>query len=366
MAVTRSKSAEVVTAMGSSATYPQLIPMKSGLSLAAGSDEGMSAFQKAMKIDQTEFTAEKEFLAAFGTVSNLVSDEVVLSPAMAEAMSCALSHKVIDEEGLTDPYFTEQEWEKVSKSRLALIEEAEKLFCADFADFESETITNWKQKAIEIKKPVCQCFAHRDNTTFEILQDLFFIEKPLDDDTGHDLAQTLVTVILKAAGLDNMQYKATSQGARTKINYVLQLPSGKTSIFTGYPDYLVIEKFNAIARREGRLILRRQNVRGVGDVQSPRSKNMAYAQAGIYTVGQLAKLQPETVLPKIATILLYKDITAQVAIACLNTSKITENGSLGEVSYKTVGSVSPYNLQDQEELSNFADTLVATLRTCTK
>lgn len=367
MAITRSESAAAVKVV-ESATYPQLIPLKRAcsLSLAASSEDGMSSFAKVMKIEKTEFTAEDEFLAAFGTVSNLVSipNEAVVSPSMAEAMSCALSHRVIDEEDLTDPHFTEEEWEKVSTSRLNIIKKAESLLFGrnDCEDYDT-VVSNWKEEVLEIKRPMCQCIAHRERTTYDTLQDLFFINKPLDDDTGHDLAQTLFTVIFKAANLNNIRYKATSQGARTKINYMLQLPSGTTSMFTGYPDYLIIEKFDIIARRGGRRVLRKQSVRGVGDVQSPKSKSKAYAQAGIYTVGQLANLQPETPVPKVATMLLYKDLTAQVAIACLDTSKSTEN-SLGEVTYKTVGSVTPYNLQDQEELSNFADALVATLKVC--
>lgn len=39
---------------------------------------------------------------------------------------------------------------------------------------------------------------------YEYISDLFEIEKPLNDDTGHTVAKVIVQYILKAAGMDNM------------------------------------------------------------------------------------------------------------------------------------------------------------------
>ena len=60
----------------------------------------------------------------------------------------------------------------------------------------------------------------------------------------------------------------------------------------------------------------------------------AIAQAGIYTIGQLAKMPEDLQVKRIATIILYKDLSAQVALASLDPAKASSTGSIGAVSYK--------------------------------
>jgi hypothetical protein len=62
-----------------------------------------------------------------------------------------------------------------------------------------------------------------------------------------------------------------------------------------------------------------ETVRAVGEVQSPpgtstTAKNRAFAQAGIYTLGHFSNT---THVSKLATVVLYKDLTAHVALASI-------------------------------------------------
>ena len=101
------------------------------------------------------------------------------------------------------------------------------------------------------------------------------------------------------------------------------------------------------------------------EVQSPRgttcaSKNAAVAQAGIYSVGQFRTPSPN--IKKIATVILYKDLTAHVAMATLDSTKAADKESLGEISYKLVDSVHGYQLNDREGLAKFSSVFIGTVK----
>lgn len=92
------------------------------------------------------------------------------------------------------------------------------------------------------------------------------------------------------------------------MNYVLQLPSGASYQFTDWPDFTVSKKYINVQQRVAALN-RKARIVGVGEVESPitSNKTKAYAQAGIYAVEQLGRLKK-----KVATVILFKDKTAQV------------------------------------------------------
>ena len=102
-----------------------------------------------------------------------------------------------------------------------------------------------------------------------------------------------------------------------------------------------------------------------GEIQSPQgttcaSKNAAVAQAGIYSVGQFRTPSPNK--RRIATVILYKDLTAHVAMATLDSTKASKKESLGEISYKLVDSVHGYQLNDQEGLAKFSSVFIGTVK----
>ena len=104
--------------------------------------------------------------------------------------------------------------------------------------------------------------------------------------------------------------------------------------------------------------------RGVGEVQSPRgdtleSKTATVSQCGVYGVGQLATSR----IRKVVAIILFKDKSAQVAIASITnaTSNPLEN-SIGEVNYKFEERVDSTSLKIQEEFQEFCRILVSALK----
>ena len=145
------------------------------------------------------------------------------------------------------------------------------------------------------------------------------------------LASILLPYCLKAAGLKNV---AVRPGSSTSIKYILQLPSGDTSMFSGLPDHHLLQTYTTTERRLGQNVLKQERVRGVGEVQFPQgttcaSKNSAVAQAGIYSVGQFRTPIPNK--RRIATVILYKDLTAHVAMATLDSAKAQERISRGDI-----------------------------------
>jgi len=61
-------------------------------------------------------------------------------------------------------------------------------------------------------------------------------------------------------------------------------------------------------------------------------------------------------------VVLYKDITAQVAIATLDLAGDSNVHSIGEVSYKMAGDVQGYFLNTPKGFQRFASVFVATLQ----
>ena len=164
---------------------------------------------------------------------------------------------------------------------------------------------------------------------------------------GVELATSLLPLILNRGSL-LMSVKPSCAGTPYFVNFILQTPSGNSFHFTGRPDFTVDDK-------PCHYVLR-YRARAVGETQSPpdqkknptRAKQRALSQAGVYAVGQLSSLVP--VMP---AIVLFKDKTAQVAIASINSSSSSSSRSLGKVSFKFIDE-NIYPLNNPTELKAFA------------
>ena len=134
-------------------------------------------------------------------------------------------------------------------------------------------------------------------------------------------------------------------------------------MFTGWADF---GSFYERRMRNNRLS-KEHRVRGIGEVQSQQgtsadAKTAALAQAGIYSVGHFAKFDRDEVKRKVATVLLYKDMTGHVALAKIDLSKVTSAKALGEISYKVCNSVHPYKIHNPDGLASFASTFFGALK----
>jgi hypothetical protein len=247
----------------------------------------------------------------------------------------------------------------LSNLRGTLICEAEVLlFGKDTTD---DAKKKWKAKVATVMNPMCECLAHKNEQLYGQIQHLFEIEQPLDDDSGHQMADAIIKLILnKTWPGGKFKYVPVTQGRTTQINFLLQLPSGSLSVYTGTADFIVTQQLSLIERRLGQSTSVVDRTRAVGDIQSPPEKKFAYAQAGIYTIGKIAKQTIQGNV-RMATVLFYKDLTAQVALAeCL--AEKAANGGKGEVSYKSVDSVCGYNLRNPNEFGRFATVFTETLK----
>ena len=212
--------------------------------------------------------------------------------------------------------------------------------------------------------PMCGCIAHQDVEHHYFTHLLMEIAPPLTDDSGGRLATTLLPSFVKESGMTTVSVEAVRAGTQSSVAYILQVPSGETSMFSGWPDYQLLQYFSPVETRLGRYVLRQDRVRGIGEVQSPPgnssvTKTAVLAQAGVYTVGQFRRCLKR----KIATIILYKDVSAHVAIATLDPTKATAKESYGEIiSYKLVDSVHGYALHDPDKLSRFVSVFITTLK----
>ena len=160
-------------------------------------------------------------------------------------------------------------------------------------DFETVAAKELIDKVERRNNPMCQCVSHIDDESYGFTYALMEISQPLTDDSGNTLASILLPYCLKAAGLKNVAYESVRPGMSSSVKYILQLPSGDTSLFSGWPDHQLLQTYTTTERRLGQNVLKQERVRGggVGEVQSPQgttcaSKNAAVAQAGIYSVGQ--------------------------------------------------------------------------------
>ena len=281
-----------------------------------------------------------------------------------QRLSCALTHKRVYDRNLTDPYFTEEQWQSVLD---ALLDDATDIVGEVVAIVENvstirEKGKNWLERKGNI--PLCTCKAHKcQDPDFytDVLGALVTIQPPLNDDTGSLFANVLLTHILKAANLRRLTIHGSKGGTVGSVRYILRLPSGTEYVYRGWPDFLVCQHFSLEERTQ---LSAEETVRGVGEIQSPRGtstevKNRAFAQAGIYTLGYFCNTM---VMQKLTTVVLYKDMTAHVALATIDRSK-GEAELVGDVTYKVVYSFNPFNLQKQEDLALFASVFIATLKT---
>ena len=93
---------------------------------------------------------------------------------------------------------------------------------------------------------------------------------------------------------------------------------------------------------------------------STTAKSQALAKAGIYVLGHFRNT---TTVDRITTIVLYKDLTAHIALATIRRTKGEQDSQhvLGEVDFKLVHDVSPFNLRDASDLMKFSAVFIATL-----
>ena len=95
----------------------------------------------------------------------------------------------------------------------------------------------------------------------------------------------LFPFIFKKAGM-KMSVQKSGPGSPYSVNFILQVLSGKSFHFTGYPDFTVNSKLSGCVLR--------YSMKGIGEVQSPpgrsgENKTATLGQEGIYTVGQFGK-----------------------------------------------------------------------------
>ena len=106
-------------------------------------------------------------------------------------------------------------------------------------------------------------------------------------------------------------------------------------------------------------------MRGVGEIQSPpgsstTQKNRAFSQAGMYTLGRFVNTSSN----RLASVILYKDLSAHVALATILRKSEPQSDVVGDVEYKLVYSLAPFTLTDQEEFELFCSVFIATLKIC--
>ena len=135
--------------------------------------------------------------------------------------------------------------------------------------------------------------------------------------------------------------------------------------FTGTPDFTINEK--------PKKYVLRYSARSIGEIQSPpdrkdprqknESKSRAFSQAAVYATGQLGKGSKPTSPRSMPAIVLYKDKTAQMALATVDPSQVVLPGSFGVVSFKFLETPHALNLTDPEDLKTFARVFTGILKT---
>ena len=310
--------------------------------------------------------AQQAFLQGVGMIrTDVEALEDVLPTSDALLLTCALEHRRIEDSNLTDPYFTEEEWQRVLKTRTQLLDEADDML-GDVVPTSKEKASDWVQRKRSI--PLCNCQVHQcDNELYlDVLSVLVSLPKPLNDDTGNTFAQVFLAHILKSSNLTRLTVRGTRGGTIGRVHFILRLPSGTEYVYTGWPDLHLVQRFTQEERRLGVRLGLEETVRGIGEVQSPpgtsnSAKNRAFAQAGIYTLGHFKNTHS---ISKLATVIFYKDLTAHVALATINrVPEVTSSGVIGDVTYKLVNGVNPYDLRLVEDMKRFASVFIATLKT---
>ena len=128
-----------------------------------------------------------------------------------------------------------EEWSKVLLERSCLFSES-----VDLVERVAEGDVAAKELIVKLERrnnPMCQCVSHNDDESYGFTYALMEISPPLTDDSGNTLAPVLLHYCLKAAGLKNVAYESVRPGSSTSVKNILQLPSGETSLFSGWPDH---------------------------------------------------------------------------------------------------------------------------------
>ena len=329
-----------------SAGPPQLIPTKrSKLALAASSSEAQEKFLQLMGLTKASITIQEE---------NIFQDEE------AQVIATALSHVAMLDNDADDPYFTPDQWRLHQKKVDGLVEG---LYEAAVLG-SSESLSEADKKGFvaaysDYKQPRCKCVAHQ--SALEVVWKLIDMPQKLTDDWGNKLARNLLPQIFMRSDVHKVDLEGCKQGSLYAVNFILQLPSGESNQFTGWPDFTISRRYLPYAEQRLKMAFnRRSRVKGVGEIESPvtKDKTRALAQAGIYGVGQLAN----TAQNKMAVIVFYKDKSAQVAVATTHLPSLPLECSLGDAEYTFVHRVDSLSLKDPQELQEFARILVSTIR----
>ena len=216
--------------------------------------------------------------------------------------------------------------------------------------------------------PLCSCKAHTcdDEQFYHNLSSLFLTHPPLTDDTGNQLASVLLSHVLKAAQLPRLNVCGPRAGTHGTVKYILRVPSGVEYLYSGWPDFQICHTFSKEEQQLRKPIGKgaQEAVCGIGEIQSSpgnstTAKSRALAQAGIYALGHFRNTTVDRI-----TIVLYKDITAHIALATIRRTKGEQDSQhvLGEVDFKLVHDVSPFNLRDASDLMKFSAVFIATLK----
>ena len=315
--------------------------------------------------------AQRKFLEGVGVVSTDIGPlEEVLDSNTTEMISCALQHRKVHYSlfRLTDPYFTDEQ-------RQTVLEGNSRVLISEAANIMEELDTVQELTAIRLKGkrwlekgeiPLCACKPHKceDPDFFtDVLGNLVTLQPPLNDDTGTIFANTLFTCIIRAANLKRITVHSARGGTMGSVRYILRLPSGAEYMYRGRPDFLIYQRFTQEERALGNELSMEESVRGIGEVQSPpgtstEAKNRAFSQAGIYSLGYFNNTSTRN---RIVTVVLYKDMTGHIALATLIRAG-GEGELVGDVTYKLVHSVNPFNLRKPGDLGLFASVFIATLK----
>ena len=200
--------------------------------------------------------AQTKFLEGVGLVTTKVEPlEEVLDAQTAEVLSCALSHKRIRKNPfqLTDPYFTDEQWEVVLETQTDLMDEAEGLLDSfspeELPTMQQQRGKEWVSKTRQV--PLCNCKAHLSEGKFfiDIVVPLLPLQAPLNDNTGNVSASILLRYLLKLANLSRFEVRGTHGGSMASVQYILWLPSGTEYLYTGWPNFQIFHKLSQEERR---------------------------------------------------------------------------------------------------------------------
>ena len=305
--------------------------------------------------------AQDLFLESVGMMVTLplpfmAASEDVLDPKVVEVLSCALRHERVRLSRIRDPYFTNEEWRRVQSDLLDDVLDG-------IAAATPDQMKSWRGKR---KSELCRCIAHscQDDLYMEVVSELVSIQPPLRDHEGGLLADVLLNYILRMIG-EKLKVQSVRNGSSiVSVRYILQLPSGENVLYVSRPDFYIRRKISLQVREDGEDGLTvEETVRGVGEVQSPpgcttKAKNRALAQSGTYAFGMFTRTVGTS---KLATVILYKDITVHIALASIERVK-DAGDEMGEVVFKFIGSPNPFNLRLAEDLRDFSNIFVSALK----